>query len=209
MVEAIMAFKANHQGKPPTTIVIYRDGVGDAMRNQVLSHEIPQFETAINAIYGEEAKPEICVVVVNKRISQRFFVKDHNGNLSNPPPGCIIDTDLVEHSDEATGKFDFFLTPSSANQGCVLPTHFFVPKNSSSLKKIEIEHLTYALCYYYFNWAGPIKVPAPCQYAHKIAEFYMNIGAAKKSRCAYQAHPSVLKEVERAVEPLNNRLHFL
>jgi aubergine-like protein len=36
--------------------------------------------------------------------------------------------------------------------------------------------LTFDLCHYYFNWSGPIKVPAPCMYAHKIAELYMNIG---------------------------------
>ena len=63
-----------------------------------------------------------------------------------------------------------------------MPTHFFVPKNSSDLSKIDLEHLTYALCYYYFNWAGPIKVPAPCQYAHKIAEYFMNIGVASHNK---------------------------
>jgi hypothetical protein len=36
----------------------------------------------------------------------------------------------------------------------------------------------------YFNWCGPIKVPAPCMYAHKIAEFYFNIkeGISKKQK---------------------------
>jgi len=72
------------------------------------------------------------------------------------------------------------MTPASTTQGCILPTHFFVPKNDSDLTRIEIEHLTFSLCHFYFNWSGPIKVPAPCQYAHKIAEFYMNIGANKK-----------------------------
>jgi len=100
--------------------------------------------------------------------------------LLNPPSGCIIDKGLVESHTPESKQFDFFLTPASANQGCVLPTHFFVPKNDSSLTKTEIQHLTYALCHFYFNWAGPIKVPAPCQYAHKIAEFFMNIGANKK-----------------------------
>jgi hypothetical protein len=130
----------------------------------------------------------------------------------NPPSGCIIDRDLVENqSAENKGRFDFFLTPSSATQGCILPTHFFVPKNSSDLSKIDLEHLTYALCYYYFNWAGPIKVPAPCQYAHKIAEYFMNIGVASHNkRQAHHAHPKVLEEVDRSgVVPLSNRLHFL
>merc|ERR1719476_1303909 len=99
----------------------------------------------------------------------------------NPPNGCIIDKGLVEKGgDDDEKTFDFFMTPASANQGCVLPTHFHVPLNESSLTKLDIQQLTYSLCHFYFNWAGPIKVPAPCQYAHKIAEFYMTIGVAKK-----------------------------
>ena len=89
----------------------------------------------------------------------------------------------MEHagSDTDAGKpFDFFMTPASANQGCVLATHCFVPLNESQLKKIEIQQLSFALCHNYFNWAGPIKVPAPCQYAHKIAEFNVLIGNGSK-----------------------------
>ena len=80
-------------------------------------------------------------MVVNKRITQRFFVKDARGNLMNPPNGCIVDKGLVEHSEASEdngGVFDFFMMPASANQGCVLPTHFHVPLNESPLKKIEL-----------------------------------------------------------------------
>ena len=87
------------------------------------------------------AAPELTLVVVNKRINQRFFIKDSSGRLSNPPSGCIIDRGLVEHagSETDTAKpFDFFITPASANQGCVLATHCFVPLNESSLRKVEI-----------------------------------------------------------------------
>lgn len=80
LMAAIRTFASHHQSEFPTNFVIYRDGVGDAQRNQVLSKEIPQFEAAINAVYNKASfKPEITVVVVNKRISQRFFVKDQNG----------------------------------------------------------------------------------------------------------------------------------
>jgi aubergine-like protein len=52
--------------------------------------------------------------------------------------------------------------------------------NDSKLKKDTIEKLTYALCHYYYNWSGPIKVPAPCMYAHKIAELFTNIAPHEK-----------------------------
>ena len=130
-----------------------------------------------------------------------------------------MDKGLVENSGSETTPdegFDFFITPSGANQGCVLPTHMHVPLNESSLKKIEIQHLTFALCHYYFNWAGAIKVPAPCQYAHKIADFYVSSGLARKSKGnngkkggvnANQAQ--AIKQQCLEVLPLAQRLHFL
>ena len=210
---AINAFAEKNNGEFPTNFIISRDGVGDAQRDQVLADEIPQFENAINSLYNKAAnKPSIVVVVVNKRISQRFFVYDEKGRLTNPPSGCIIDKKLVESSDpNSNKKFDFFMTPATTTQGCVLPTHFFVPKNDSDLTKLDIEHLTYALCHFYFNWAGPIKVPAPCQYAHKIAEFYMNIGANKKKnpvRCSKEV-VIAQEKCAKLIQPLNTKLHFL
>jgi hypothetical protein len=61
------------------------------------------------------SKPQITVVVVNKRITQRFFVKDEKGCLRNPPSGCIIDQGVVENDgkDNPRGVFDFFMTPAN------------------------------------------------------------------------------------------------
>lgn len=47
IVKAIEVFQENHGRLPPTNFVIYRDGVGDAQRDQVLAREISQFEDAI------------------------------------------------------------------------------------------------------------------------------------------------------------------
>ena len=82
----------------------------------------------------------------------------------------------------------------------MLPTHFYVAFNDSELKKDVIEKFTFDLCHYYFNYAGPIEVPAPCMYAHKIAKFFMNSGLAKED----------LKEGAMNVsERLFDSLHFL
>ena len=64
----------------------------------------------------------------------------------------------------------------NVNQGTVTPTHFVVVHESLSsggdaagLKPSTLQRLSYALTHMYFNWPGNVKVPAPCQYAHKLA----------------------------------------
>jgi len=54
-----------------------------------------------------------------------------------------------------------------------MPVHYFATINESEdLTKEAVENLTYGLCYIYPNWAGSIKVPAPVQLAHKIADYH-------------------------------------
>ena len=111
--EAIDLFSKSHNGEFPEHFIIFRDGVGDAMREQVLREEISQFREVIKNLYNKaKSVPEMTLVVVNKRITQRFFIKDSNGRLNNPPSGCIIDHTLVEH-DDGNKNFDFFMTPST------------------------------------------------------------------------------------------------
>lgn len=165
-----------------------------------MQKEVTQFKEVFSEIYNKvEFAPKVTLVVVNKRITQRFFIQDQNGQLMNPPSGCIVDRGLVENSgseDKPDEGFDFFITPSSTTQGCVLPTHMHVTLNESHMKKIELQQLTYALCHYYFNWAGSIKVPAPCQYAHKIADFYVSSGLARNRKGGYgnKGKPGVNQE---------------
>jgi len=56
---------------------------------------------------------------------------------------------------------------------------------SADISKTALENLTYGFCYMYSNWSGSIKVPAPCQYAHKIAEYHYSFdhyGMIKKQQ---------------------------
>jgi len=105
----------------------------------------------------------------------------------NPASGCLIDTKIVENEDSQT-EYDFYLVPQTITQGCALPTHFYVAFNDSQLPKAKFEKLTIDLCH---HWAGPIKVPAPCMHAQKIAEFYKNLGKEALqiflSECIFQS----------------------
>jgi aubergine-like protein len=65
---------------------------------------------------------------------------------------------------------DFFLIPQSVRQGTVNPVNFNVCVNTGlGLDMGKFQILTYMLCHLYYNWPGTVRVPAPVQYAHKLA----------------------------------------
>ena len=103
------------------------------------------------------------MIIVKKRIHQRFFIR--NGHTyNNPKPGTIVDTGVTKNE-----WFDFFLVSQSVRQGTVSPTHYNVIYDTIGVGADQLQKLTYKLCHLYYNWAGTIRVPAPCQYAHKLA----------------------------------------
>ncbi|KAM3939929.1 piwi-like protein 1 [Leptodactylus fuscus] len=146
----------------PSRIIIYRDGVGDGQLKTLISYEIEQFVDCIKAT-GKDYSPKLSVIVVKKRISTRFFA-NLSGKLQNPPPGTIVDLEVTRPE-----WYDFFIVSQSVRQGTVSPTHYNVVYDNSLLKPDHMQRLTYKLCHLYYNWPGVIRVPAPCQYAHKLA----------------------------------------
>ena len=145
----------------PERIILYRDGVGDGQLGIVKDHEIPQFTHCFEQFEGYN--PKFAVVVVKKRINTRIFLRDQGG-LTNPPPGTVIDTEVTKPE-----WYDFFLVAQSVRQGTVTPTHYHVLHDTSGLRPDHIQRLTYKLCHLYYNWQGTVRVPSPCQYAHKLA----------------------------------------
>ncbi|KAK3566050.1 hypothetical protein QTP86_025034, partial [Hemibagrus guttatus] len=146
----------------PSRIIVYRDGVGDGMLQSVVNYEVPQIMQSIKAM-GENYAPKLTVVVVKKRIASRFFAL-LDAKLSNPPPGTVIDTEVTRPE-----WYDFFIVSQAVRLGSVSPTHYNVVYDSSGLKPDHMQRLTYKLCHLYYNWQGIVRVPAPCQYAHKLA----------------------------------------
>ncbi|KAI7797911.1 piwi-like protein 1 [Triplophysa rosa] len=146
----------------PSRIIVYRDGVGDGMLQSVVDYEVPQIMQSIKTM-GANYDPKLTVVVVKKRISARFFARI-DGKITNPPPGTVIDTEVTRPE-----WYDFFIISQAVRFGCVAPTHYNVVFDNSGLKPDHMQRLTYKLCHMYYNWQGIVRVPAPCQYAHKLA----------------------------------------
>ena len=66
-------------------------------------------------------------------------------------------------------RYDFFLVSQCVNQGTVSPTNYNIIYDNMGLSADHLQWLTYKLTHMYYNWAGTVRVPAPCQYAHKLA----------------------------------------
>jgi len=110
-----------------------------------------------------EYKPKLAYIIVSKRISSRFF-DVHGGAPANPAPGFVVDHTVTLHE-----RFDFFLVSQSVTQGTVSPTSFNVVEDDTGLSPNVHQRLAYILTHLYYNWPGTLRVPAPCQYAHKLA----------------------------------------
>lgn len=150
----------------PTHIFFYRDGVGAGDIELVKQLELEGIKKAcvgISRIVGTNFNPGIAFIIVSKRINTRFFQNNGRGS-TNPPCGTVVDNTvtLVERN-------DFFLVSQKANQGTVSPTSYNIIEDTTGLTPDRHQQLAYALTHLYYNWTGNLRVPAPIQYAHKLA----------------------------------------
>lgn len=172
--------EVNHE--LPGRIVVFRDGVGDGQLDTVAQFEVQQLASCFPN-FGETYQPNLAVVVVQKRINTRIFAELGGGrgggvHYDNPPPGTIVD-----HTITRKHWYDFFLVSQHVRQGTVTPTHYIVVHDGSGLKPDQMQRLAYKMTHLYYNWPGTVRVPAPCQYAHKLA--YLT-GQSIKSQPAMQ-----------------------
>lgn len=161
---ATMMCKAIHKYQEvnrelPKRIVIYRDGVSEGQIPYVYEHEVENLKAKLAALYGAPDQLSMAYIIVTKRINTRLFLKG-----ANPPPGTVVDDVITNPL-----KYDFYIVSQCVRQGTVTPTGYSVLFDTLRLDAGKIQRLTYKLTHMYFNWSGTVRVPAPCQLAHKLA----------------------------------------
>jgi len=137
----------------PKHIIVIRDGLN--------SMKTAQNEAAIINSKLESAK--MTYLLINKKNNLKVFACENN-KYSNIPPGTLVD-DVVVNPEH----FDFFLISQKSTQGLSAATHYHVVFDTFKVNTNDLHSFMYKLCYLYYNWTGGIRVPAPCQYAKKLA----------------------------------------
>lgn len=182
MGKALDDFKTKN-GMYPEHIMVYRDGVGDSQVEAFVRKEVGQYQSALDERGLQRVK--MTVICVMKRLQERLFVEcpffakkaqkcnvefKCNGSdaFHSPLPGTCVDQHVV-----SPFFSEFLLVPSKAPpRATATPTKFIILRDDNNFAADDIQNLSHQLCYMYSNWNGPIRVPSPVMYAHKIAYLY-------------------------------------
>jgi aubergine-like protein len=146
--------------KPASLVtIVYRDGVADSQLDQVDAAEVSQLKKAL------PAESHFIYSIVQKRVHNRFVMSDA-GKFGNCSAGTV-----VEDIARVGSRYNFFMVPCLTNLSTNKPVHYTVTHDShpNVITNQEFHSITFAAHHCYQNWAGTVKVPDVCQYAHKLA----------------------------------------
>lgn len=162
VIECVEEFKAVNK-KVPKRILFFRDGVGDQMIDLVKRHELEKIKSGLEAKFPNEV-PKITFVLVTKRISEKILEGTAESlQISNPRSGTIVSAQIIKNS------MEFFMMAQNVTEGTANPTRYQVVLNECEYTPDVLHHITFFQAFNYYGWSGAVKVPAVCQYAHKLA----------------------------------------
>lgn len=160
VLECVLEYKAVNK-KLPKRILFFRDGVGDTMMDLVNKYELTKIKEGLNQAYPKEV-PQITFIVVTKRISEKFF-NDAYGTAVNPKSGTIVSSNIIKK------EMEFFMIAQNVTEGTATPTRYQILLNECGYSIVTLHEMTFFQAFNYYGWSGAVKVPAVCQYAHKLA----------------------------------------
>ena len=161
-------FKKINNGHKPQNVIIYRQGGNEKQTEKIMRNELPKILGLFNGEYEKDYKPKLTVFTVNKKTDLKFF-ENVNGGYKNIPMGTVIDKDVI-----SPDLFEFYLQCPDVDRGCASPVHFLcVFNNNEDMTINDYEDISYKQSFYYWNWPGPIRVPAALKYA-EVANTFSN-----------------------------------
>ena len=162
---ALNHFSSFNNGYLPKSVIIYRQGGNERQTEKLMRFDVPRIVKSFEE-YKENYKPKISIFGVNKKTDLKFFERDNHG-YRNIPTGTVIDKDVISPE-----LFEFYLQCPEVDKGTGSPVHFLcLFNNNDELTINDFEEITYRQSYYYWNWPGPIRIPAALKYAEVANNF--------------------------------------
>ena len=150
----------------PRNVIIYIQGGNEKQNEKIMKNELPKIIKAFED-YKVNYKPNLSIFSVNKKTDLKFFEKNENGGYKNIPAGTVVDKGVI-----SPDVFEFYLQCPEVEKGTGSPVHFLcLYNNNEELTVNDFEEITYRQSYYYWNWSGPIRIPAALKYAEVANKF--------------------------------------
>lgn len=161
MRELLLDFYNSSNGRKPTQIVVFRDGVSESQFSQVLNKELDQMIQAYQHL-GEVDIPKFTVIVAQKNHHTKLFQANAPDNV---PPGTVVDTKIVHPR-----NYDFYMCAQAGMIGTSRPAHYHVLLDEIRFSPDDLQSLIHSLSYVYQRSTSAISIVAPVCYAHLAAQ---------------------------------------
>lgn len=168
---ALDFFKSSNSNLKPSTIIIYMKGGTERQVEKSIRFVLPDILKIFSGkkddnCYEEGYNPKLTIFSVNKRTELKFFEKNKNG-YKNISLGSVIDQKVINPD-----VFEFYLQCPEVQLGTASPVHFLcIYNNNEDITFEDFERITFYLSFYYWNWTGPIRIPAVLKYAELANSF--------------------------------------
>ncbi|KAI5239632.1 Piwi-domain-containing protein [Aureobasidium subglaciale] len=146
------------QGKAPTTVVYFRDGVSEGQFAQVIDQEVAAMKGAFLKV---GVKPKFLVIIASKRHHVRFFPQSGGDKNANALPGTLVETGVTQPFEN-----DFYLCAHTAIKGTARPVHYNILLNEPQWPNDRIHTLIYDHSYQYIRATTPVSIFPAVYYAH-------------------------------------------
>jgi hypothetical protein len=148
----------NLMGNKKFRVTVWRDGVADSQLDTVQNTEVLLLQKAMQKL--SLPTNHLSFIVCQKRIHTKFFI-NRGPIIANPAKGTVV-------SNLGSIRYeDFFLYSTEVSKSTSKPVRYIILQKDPI---IPIIPMTYAMTFMYQNWPAPIKLPAPTQCAHVLAE---------------------------------------
>jgi hypothetical protein len=166
----LTTFRSKNNNVMPSTIIVYRDGVGEGQFDQVTTTELSAIRGAVELMGHTTDSVKIVIVVCQKGHHTRFVYEETQAGQAmqyiNPCPGLCIDAAGGDNSIASARLNEFYLNSHAAIQGTAKPCKYTLVHDEVGFKVCELEILTYWLTYTYCRANKSVSYVSPAYYAH-------------------------------------------
>ena len=166
----LTTYRSKNKGVMPSSIIVYRDGVGEGQFSQVTTIELNAIRGAVELMGFTTDAVKICIVICQKGHHTRFVYEDaavgSPMTYINPCPGLCIDASGGAESIASGRLNEFYLNSHAAIQGTAKPCKYTLVHDEIGFKMCELEILTYWLTYLYCRANKSVSYASPAYYAH-------------------------------------------